>query len=56
MDLRWQGVAQYGFNAVAGRPPDEYGIEPTSMEEIRGGTWDVTERIKDMSANGAVVS
>jgi len=27
------------LNAVAGRPPDEYGIEPTSMDEIRRGTW-----------------
>ena len=44
------------LNAVAGRPPDEYGIEPTSMEEIRKGTWDVTTHVKDMSANGVLAS
>jgi len=30
-----------GLNAVAGRPPEEYGLEPTSFEEMREGTWDI---------------
>ena len=45
-----------GLNAVAGCPPEEYGLEPTSLENIRKGTWDVTERVKDMSANGVLAS
>jgi predicted TIM-barrel fold metal-dependent hydrolase len=44
------------LNAVAGRPPDEYGLEPTSLEEIRLGTWDVGARVKDMSANGVLAA
>ncbi len=43
---------QIGLNAVAGRPPEEYGIEPLSFEEMRPGTYDVDERIADMNANG----
>ncbi len=45
-----------GLNAVAGRPPEEYGMEPTTFEELRKGTWDVDERVKDMSANGVLGS
>src|SRR5438270_7527817 len=45
-----------GLNAVAGRPPEEYGLEPTSFEEMREGTWDVHQRIRDMNANGVLGS
>lgn len=45
-----------GLNAVAGRPPEEYGLEPTSFEEIRIGCFDVGERVKDMNANGVLGS
>ena len=45
-----------GLNAVAGRPPEEYGLEPTSFEEIRVGCFDVHERVKDMNANGVLGS
>src|SRR5580692_8246869 len=30
-----------GLNAVAGRPMDEYGVEPTSFDELRPGCYDV---------------
>ena len=43
-----------GLNAVAGRPPEEYGLEPTSFDEMRPGCWDIDERIRDMDANGTV--
>jgi predicted TIM-barrel fold metal-dependent hydrolase len=39
---------------VAGRPKDEYGIEPTSFSDIRPGCYDVNERVKDMNANGVL--
>lgn len=45
-----------GLNAVAGRPPEEYGLEPTTFEEIRNGCYDVNERVKDMNANGVLGS
>lgn len=55
---RYEGVEypNVGLNAVAGRPKHEYGMEPTSLEEIRRGCWDVNERVKDMNANGVLGS
>jgi predicted TIM-barrel fold metal-dependent hydrolase len=49
-------VPNIGLNAVAGRPKDEYGIDPTSFEEIRDGCFDVEKRVLDMSANGVLGS
>ena len=45
-----------GLNAVVGRPPEEYGLEPTSFDEMREGCWDVHQRIRDMNANGVLGS
>jgi predicted TIM-barrel fold metal-dependent hydrolase len=49
-------VPNIGLNAVAGRPKDEYGIDPTSFDEIRDGCFDVEKRILDMNANGVLGS
>jgi len=49
-------VPNLALNAVAGRPPEEYNFEPTSFDEIRRGTWDVHDRVRDMSANGVLAS
>jgi len=49
-------VPYLGLNAVAGRPREEYGVEPMSYEEMRKGCWDVHERVKDMSAGGVLAS
>ncbi|MGO8861128.1 MAG: amidohydrolase family protein [Acidimicrobiales bacterium] len=49
-------VRNAGLNAVAGRPPEEYGLEPTNFDEIRIGCYDVDERVKDMDANGVLGS
>jgi predicted TIM-barrel fold metal-dependent hydrolase len=49
-------VANVALNAVAGRPKEEYGIEPTSFTQLRPGTYDHNERVKDMSANGVLGS
>ena len=51
----WE-IPNVGLNAVAGRPPEEYGMEPTTLDEIRPGTWDVHVRVKDQSANGVLAS
>ncbi|MGH0035833.1 MAG: amidohydrolase family protein [Myxococcota bacterium] len=45
-----------GLNAVVGRPPEEYGVEPTSFDQLRPGCYDVHERIRDMNANGVLAS
>jgi predicted TIM-barrel fold metal-dependent hydrolase len=55
---RYEGaeIPNIGLNAVAGRPPEEYGIEPTSLEELRTGCYDVEARVQDMNANGVLGS
>jgi predicted TIM-barrel fold metal-dependent hydrolase len=49
-------IPNIGLNAVAGRPKEEYGVEPTAFEEMRPGCWDVAERVKDMDAGGVLGS
>ena len=49
-------IPNIGLNAVAGRPKEEYGIEPTAYDEMRPGCYDVDERIKDMNAGGVLGS
>ena len=49
-------IPNIGLNAVAGRPKEEYGVDPTSFDEMRPGCFDVHERVKDMSAGGVLAS
>ena len=49
-------IPNIGLNAVAGRPPEEYGMEPTSFDEIRDGCFDIHQRVRDMDANGVLGS
>jgi len=51
-----QELPNIGLNAVAGKPPAEYGIEPTTFEEMRPGCYDIDERVRDMDANGVLGS
>ena len=51
-----QRLPNIGLNAVVGRPPEEYGVEPTSYSQMRKGCWDVDARIEDMNANGVLAS
>src|SRR5690625_2980277 len=44
-----------GLNAVVGRPLEEYGMEPNSIEQLRKGTYDVHARIDDMNVDGVAV-
>ena len=55
---RWNDaiIPNIGLNAVAGRPREEYGIEPTAFDEMRPGCYDVDERVKDMNAGGVLGS
>jgi predicted TIM-barrel fold metal-dependent hydrolase len=54
----WQGqiMPNVGFNAVVGRPPSEYGMEPTRFDEMRRGAWDVDARVADMDLDGVYAS
>jgi predicted TIM-barrel fold metal-dependent hydrolase len=54
----YQGIKapSVGLNAVVGRPFEEYGMEPTRIDQIRKGVWNVEERIKDMDVNGIAAS
>jgi predicted TIM-barrel fold metal-dependent hydrolase len=49
-------IPNIGLNAVAGRPLEEYGMEPTSFDEIRAGCYDIRHRVRDMDANGVLGS
>ena len=45
-----------GLNAVVGRPFEEYGMEPSALEQLRPGCYDVHARIDDMDVNGIAAS
>lgn len=45
-----------GLNAVVGKPFEEYGMEPSSMDQLRKGVYDVHARIDDMDVNGIAAS
>jgi len=49
-------IPNIGLNAVAGRPKEEYGVDPTAYDEMRPGCYDVDERVKDMSAGGVLAT
>ena len=49
-------IPNIGLNAVAGRPPEEYNIDPTRYDEIRAGCYDIGERVRDMNRNGVLGS
>jgi|KBSSwiStaDraftv2_1062776.scaffolds.fasta_scaffold00081_14 predicted TIM-barrel fold metal-dependent hydrolase len=44
--------AQVGLNAVAGRPYEEYGLEPMTFQDMIPGCYDPIERVKDMDLDG----
>lgn len=45
-----------GLNAVAGRVPEEYGLDATSFDQMRPGCYDIDQRIRDMNVNGVLGS
>lgn len=47
-------LATFGLNAVSGRVPEEWGFDPATFEQVRPGTYDVHERVRDMNANGVL--
>ena len=49
-------IATFGLNAVQGRPPENWGRDPSSFDQVRPGCYDVHERIRDMNVNGVLAS
>src|SRR5579871_1611470 len=45
-----------GLNAVVGRVPEEYGMEPTALSQLRKGCFDPKARLEDMDVNGIAAS
>jgi predicted TIM-barrel fold metal-dependent hydrolase len=41
-----------GLNAVVGRPPGEWSMEPARFDEMRKGCWDIHARVADMDTAG----
>jgi predicted TIM-barrel fold metal-dependent hydrolase len=54
----YQGMKKpsVGLNAVVGRPFEEYGMEPTALDQLRAGCYNVDARVADMDANGIAAS
>ncbi len=44
------------MNAVAGRRPETYGLEPFRFDQMRPGCYDVDARVRDMDINGVWAS
>jgi len=45
-----------GLNAVAGRVPEEWGLDANTFDQMRPGCFDIHERIRDMNVNGVLGS
>ena len=48
-DIRGRNL---GLNAVAGKSPEYFNVDPLRYEHMRPGCYDVHERVRDMSAGG----
>jgi predicted TIM-barrel fold metal-dependent hydrolase len=55
-EFEGQRAPNMGLNAVAGCPPEEYGLNPLRFDQMRPGCYDIHERIRDMNANGVLGS
>jgi predicted TIM-barrel fold metal-dependent hydrolase len=51
-----RAMPNFALNAVAGRPAEEYGFEPTGYHQMRRGTYDPKTRIDDMNVDGVLAS
>jgi predicted TIM-barrel fold metal-dependent hydrolase len=49
-------IPNVGFNAVVGRPVEEWGFEPQRFEDMRRGAWDIHARVSDMDLSGIYAS
>lgn len=54
----WEGgvEATMGLNAVAGKPREQWGMEPARFDDMIPGCYDPNERAKDLLSNGIFAS
>jgi predicted TIM-barrel fold metal-dependent hydrolase len=54
----FQGVPSVStsLNAVVGWPNEEWGMNPSTFSEMRPGSYDIHERVRDMNRNGILAS
>ncbi|HVV74413.1 MAG TPA: amidohydrolase family protein [Mycobacteriales bacterium] len=45
-------IPNIGLNAVAGKEPKDYGMDPLRYEDMIPGCYDAAERVKDMDLDG----
>jgi predicted TIM-barrel fold metal-dependent hydrolase len=45
-------AGNFALNAVAGKHPRDFGMDPRSYDDMRTGCHDIADRIKDMDAEG----
>ena len=55
-EFEGQQFTQVGMNAVAGRRPETFGLEPFRFDQMRAGCYDVDARVRDMDLNGVWAS
>ncbi|HUC36501.1 MAG TPA: amidohydrolase family protein [Acidimicrobiales bacterium] len=55
-EFEGERYTQVGMNAVAGRRPETYSLEPFRFDQMRPGCYDVDARVKDMEINGVWAS
>ena len=55
-EFEGQRYTQVGMNAVAGRRPETYGLEPFRFDQMRPGCYDIDARVRDMDINGVWAS
>ncbi len=49
-------ISTFGLNAVQGRPREDWGSDPACFDQVRPGTYDIHERVRDMNVNGVLAS
>jgi len=54
--IEGQEISTFGLNAVQGRPPESWGADPANFDQVRPGTYDIHERVRDMNVNGVLAS
>jgi predicted TIM-barrel fold metal-dependent hydrolase len=55
-DYQGMKLPSVGLNAVVGRVPEEYGVEPTAFSQLRKGIFEPRARLDDMNVNGVAAS
>lgn len=55
-EFEGERYTQVGMNAVAGRRPESYGLEPFRFDQMRPGCYEVGARVRDMDINGVWAS